>query len=231
MMIREYRLADRGAVREISYVTSLEGRAHEFLDAREAVEDTLTLYFTDHAQGSCFVAEDDGKVVGYLLGTDDVKAMEKVMVLNILPRILREVVVQGTIFRRKNLLFLWNYFLGFCRGEFLLPKGACRRARFDHTFPATFHLNVMEGYRGKGIGAALVERNLSFLRGKGIRGVHIGTMSEQAKGLFVKLGFEVLYRSRRGYLKYILGYDTPYYILGKKLSVEEKQRLKDGHVH
>lgn len=222
MMIREYRLADRGAVREISYVTSLEGRAHEFLDAREAVEDTLTLYFTDHAQGSCFVAEDDGKVVGYLLGTDDVKAMEKVMALNILPRILQGVVVQGTIFRRKNLLFFWNYFLGFCRGEFLLPKGAYRRARFDHAFPATFHLNVVEEYRGKGIGAALVERNLSYLRGKGIRGVHIGTMSEQAKDLFVKFGFEVLYRSRRGYLKYMMGHDTPYYILGKKLSVEEK---------
>lgn len=212
MTIREYRLADRGAVREISYMTSLEGRAHDFLDAREAVEDALTLYFTDHAPGSCFVAEDNGKVVGYLLGTDDVKAMEKVMALNILPRILREVVAQGTIFRRKNLLFLWNYFLGFCRGEFL-------RARFDHAFPATFHLNVMEGSRGKGIGTGLVEHNLSFLRGKGTRGAHIGTMSEQAKDLFVKLGFEVLCRSRRGYLKYILGYDTPYYILGKKLSV------------
>lgn len=224
MMIREYRLGDRGAVREISYVTSMEGRAHEFWDARETVKDTLTLYFTDHAPGSCFVAEDNGKVVGYLLGTDDVKAMEKVMAFNILPRILRKVVVQGMIFRRKNLLFFWNYFLGFCRGEFL-------RARFDYTFPATFHLNVMEGYRGKGIGSGLVERNLSFLRGKGIRGVHIGTMSEQAKNFFVKLGFEVLYRSRRGYLKYILGYDTPYYILGKKLPVEEKQRLKDGHVH
>ena len=222
MTIREYRLADRGAVREISYVTSLEGRASDFLDAREALEDMLTLYFTDHAAGaSCFVAEDNGKVAGYLLGTDDVKAMEKVMALNILPRILRAVVAQGTIFRRKNLLFLWNYFLGFCRGEFLLlpaaigpfpaakgslpsgslwPKGAYRRARFDQTFPATFHLNVMEGYRGKGI-----------------RGAHIGTMSEQAKDFFVKLGFAVLYRSRRGYLKYILGHDTPYYILGKKL--------------
>lgn len=215
MTIREYRPADRGAVREISYKTSLEGRAHDFMDAREAIEDALTLYFTDYAPGSCFVAEDNGKVVGYLLGTDDVKVMEKVMALNILPRILREVVARGAIFRKKNLLFLWNYFLGLCRGEFF-------RARFDRTFPATFHLNVLEGSRGKGIGTGLVERNLSFLRGKGIRGAHIGTMSEQAKDFFVKLGFEVLYRSRRGYLKYILGYDTPYYILGKKLSVQGK---------
>src|SRR3990167_7067377 len=137
MTIREYSPADRGAVREISYVTSLQGRAHDFLDAREALEDALTLYFTDHVPGSCFVAEDNGKGVGYLLGTDDVRAMEKVMALNILPRVLRESVVQGIIFRRKNLLFLWNYFLGFCRGEFLLPKArgsprgrAYRRARF-----------------------------------------------------------------------------------------------------
>lgn len=213
MMIREYRLADRGAVREISYVTSLEGRTHDFLDAREAVEDALTLYFTDHAPGSCFVTEDNGKVVGYLLGADNVRTMEKMMVLNILPRILGEVVSQGIIFRKKNLLFFWNYFLGFCRGEFI-------RARFGHELPATFHLNVLEGFRGKGIGTGLVERNLSFLRGKGIRGVHIGTMSEQAKDFFVKFGFEVLSRSRRGYLKYILGYDTPYYVLGKKLSVQ-----------
>ena len=214
MTIREYSPADRGAVREISYVTSLEGRAHDFMDAREAVEDALTVYFTDHVSGSCFVAEDNGKVVGYLLGTDDVKMMEKVMALNILPRIFRDMVVQGIIFRKKNLLFLWNYCLGFCRGEFI-------RVRFDHEFPAAFHLNVMEGSRGKGIGTALVERNLAFLRSKGVPGVHIGTMSEQAKDLFIKLGFKVLYSSRHGYLKYVLGYDTPYYILGKK--------LKDDH--
>ncbi len=214
MMIREYRMADRGAVREISYVTSLEGRAHDFLDAREAAEDALTLYFTDHVPGSCFVAEDGGKVIGYLLGTDDVRTMEKVMAGKILPRLLAQVISQGIIFRKKNLFFFWNYLLGFCRGEFI-------GARFGHEFPAAFHLNIMEGFRGKGIGTALVERNLSFLRSKGIRGVHIGTMSEQAKDLFMKLGFQVLYRSRRGYLKYVLGYDTPYYILGKK--------LKDDH--
>lgn len=214
MTIREYRLADRGAVREISYKTSLEGRAHDFMDAREAVEDALTLYFTDHVPGSCFVAEDNGKVVGYLLGTDDVGMMEKTMALNILPRIFRDTVVQGIIFRKKNLLFLWNYCLGCCRGEFT-------RARLDHQFPAIFHLNILDGFRGKGIGTGLVERNLAFLRGKGTRGVHISVMSEQAKGLFVKLGFEVLYSSRRAYFKYVLGHDTPYYILGKK--------LKDGY--
>ena len=214
MTIREYRPADRGAVREISYVTSLEGRAHDFMDAREAAEDALTIYFTDHVPGSCFVAEENGKVVGYLLGTDDVKMMEKVMAMDILPRILRDTVVRGIIFRKKNLVFLWNYFLGFCRGEFI-------RARFDRKFPAAFHLNVMEGLRGKGIGTGLVERNLAFLRDKGARGVHIGTMSEQAKDLFIKLGFRVLYSSSRAYLKYVLGCDTPYYILGKK--------LKDDH--
>lgn len=216
MMIREYRLApsDRDAVRDISYKTSLEGRVQDFLDAREAVEDALTLYFTDHVPGSCFVAEDNGKVIGYLLGTDDVRMMEKVMAGKILPRIFLDTVVQGIIFRKKNLLFLWNYFLGLCRGEFI-------RARFDHQFPAIFHLNILDGFRGRGIGTGLVERNLAFLRGKGTRGVHIGVMSEQAKDLFIKLGFTVLYSSRRGYLKYVLGHDTPYYILGKK--------LKDDH--
>jgi len=214
MTIRGYRPADRGAVREISYKTSLESRAHDFMDARDAIEDALTVYFTDHVPGSCFVAEESGKVVGYLLGTDDVRMMEKVMALDILPRIFRDTVVQGIIFRKKNLLFLWNYCLGFCRGEFI-------RVRFDHQFPAIFHLNILDGFRGKGIGTALVERNLSFLRGKGVQGAHIGTMSEQAKDLFIKLGFKVLYSSRRGYLKYVLGHDTPYYILGKK--------LKDDH--
>ena len=211
MTIREYRLADRGAVREISYVTSLEGRVHRFMDAQEVVEDALTLYFTDHTPGSCFVAENNGKVVGYLLGTDDVKEMARTTAVKVAPRVLEKVIEQGIIFRKKNLLFLWNYQLGFFRGEFFRP-------RFDRDFPATFHLNVLEGSRGKGIGTGLVERNLSYLRGKGVRGVHIGTMSERAKDLFVKLGFAVLYRSRRGYLKYILGYDTPYYVLGKKLS-------------
>lgn len=212
MIIREYRPADRDAVREISYKTSLDGRAPDFMDAREVIEDALTIYFTDHAPGSCFVAEDNEKVVGYLLGAADAGAVDKVMAWKILPRIFWKGVAQGVISRKKNLLFFWNYFLGLCRGEFRRGTSGLREE-----FPATFHLNIMEGFRGRGIGAGLVQRNLSFLRSQGSRGVHIGTTSEQAKDFFLKLEFRVLSHSRRQYLKYILGHDTPYYILGKKL--------------
>lgn len=209
MIIRLYQPTDRSTVRDISFKTSLEGRAADFIDAREALEDVLTSYFTDYVSQLSFVAEDNGNVVGYLQGTADIKMMRQTMNSKILPAVVRKVLL-GTFWRKKNLVFFWHYFLGLCRGEF-------RRPCFDHEYPATFHLNIIDDYRHKGVGRALVERNLSFLQSKGIQGVQLGTMSEDAKNFFLKLGFHILFSSKRSYLKYILGADTPYYILGKKL--------------
>lgn len=197
-------------MREISYLTSLEGRARDFIEGRGIIEDGLTLYFTDYAPESCLVAEYEGKVIGYIVGTVDVRRMSKVIIWKIMPALCWEGIRRAIIFQRKNMVFLVHCLQGLCRGEL-------RQPRFDREFPATFHLNILEEFRSKGIGAECVRRYLSLLQSRGIQGVHIGTMSERAKGFFLRLGFQVLQRFSRNYLRYILGRNVTYYMLGKKL--------------
>lgn len=78
--VRAYRPEDRAAVRAICFETGLMGDsvADQFSD-REAFADLFTGYYTDHEPGSCFVVESEqGKVVGYLVGTLDTRRAHSV---------------------------------------------------------------------------------------------------------------------------------------------------------
>ncbi|MCR4337661.1 MAG: GNAT family N-acetyltransferase, partial [Candidatus Omnitrophica bacterium] len=77
--IRQYQPSDRAAVRRINYETAFLGYAPKLFDSPELVADGLTLYFTDWEPESCFVIEDQGRVVGYVMGTKDVRKMECLM--------------------------------------------------------------------------------------------------------------------------------------------------------
>jgi len=72
-------------------------------------------------------------------------------------------------------------------------------------------------FRGKKIGAKLVDHYMKILTSKNCRGIHFGTMSESAKKFFMSQGFSILYKSIRSYLNPYTGKNYPYYILGKKL--------------
>ena len=68
--IREYRTADREAVRRICCDTGFLGQSIDavFQD-RELFADYLTRYYTDAEPEAAFVVERDGIVRGYLLGS------------------------------------------------------------------------------------------------------------------------------------------------------------------
>jgi len=112
--------------------------------------------------------------------------------------------------RRKNLRFLSRLFLSYLKGEFFLPD-------FTAGYPATLHVNIEDGYRGRHIGAKLVETYLAYLKERRVRGVHAGTMSEKAMSFFLGLGFHVLFQGRRSYLRHHVHADLPYYVLGREV--------------
>ena len=88
---------------------------------------------------------------------------------------------------------------------------------FSKKYPATLHINIDKGHRESKIGTRLSERYLSFLKDSKIKGVHFGTISEGAKRFFTKAGFDLLFESKRSYLRYYFKRDTPFYIFGKAL--------------
>lgn len=209
--IRKYQTGDREALRSISCQTAFLGSERTlFFDHDEILADALTLYFTDFEPDSCLVALDGGRVVGYIFGSINVKKMNRIFVKKILLRLISKILRKGIFLRRNNLKFFIHIALSFLKGEFFTPD-------FSGKYPATLHINIDQNYRGHKLGKRLMESYLAYLRRKRVPGVHLGTMSEQAKKFFIKNGLSILFKGKRSYLRYILKQDAPYYILGKIL--------------
>ena len=209
--VRKLYTTDRQAVRKISCSTAfLDEDSNKIFGNDEMLADILTLYFTDYEPQSCFVAIREGKVIGYLIGAKDVKVMRKVFNHKIIPQLIIRAVKERILSKINTRLFLLRAALGFLKGEFLAPD-------FSGKYPATLHVNIDRGWRGQGAGRMLVERYIHFLGENNVKGVHFGTRSEYAMEFFVRLGFAILRKSKRSYLRHYLNKKMPYYILGKKI--------------
>ncbi|MBF0569335.1 MAG: GNAT family N-acetyltransferase [Candidatus Omnitrophica bacterium] len=209
-VIRKYRFSDRQTVRRISLETAMMGQpAAAFFDGNEVFADALTLYFTDHEPESCFVAQVDGKVVGCLTGARDTRCMDELSGRKILWPLLWKAACSGIFLKGRNIRVLLRSLWLALGGGFFLPD-------FYQDYPATLHINVLDGYRASGVGGKLMEAYLSYLQGEKVRGVRMATMSEQAGHFFQTQGFSFLYRSTRPYFREVLKRDVPFLIYGKK---------------
>ncbi|MBM3254252.1 MAG: GNAT family N-acetyltransferase [Candidatus Omnitrophica bacterium] len=209
--IRQYKKEDRGYVRDIAYQTAFLGEpASVFFDDKEILADFLTLYFTDYEPESCFVAENNARVVGYLIGARDANLLKNIFQFKIAPSLLFKTVIKGTLIKKKNLIFFFNSLVSFLRGEFLVPD-------FYKIYPALLHINIKKDFRNKGIGSELIRTYLRYLLNKKISGVHLATISDTAGIFFIKQGFNLLYKNRRTHFRYILNKDIQIYAYGKRL--------------
>jgi GNAT superfamily N-acetyltransferase len=210
-IIRPYRKENRESVREIAWATALMGRPASLLfDGKEIVEDILTLYFTDYEPQSCFIAEVDGVVKGYLIGAKNKTVLRKTLRSKIIPRVIIKGIVTGAPLNRKNMIFLYHCIVSFLKGDLDLPN-------FAKTYPAILHINLKEGFRDLGIGSELIAVYADYLKRQNISGIHLCTISEEAGAFFMKQGFQLLYRGPRSFLNYILRRDVSVYIYGRRL--------------
>lgn len=210
IIIRKYEPKDRNDVRRISCETSfLEHPRALIFDDDEILADALTLYFTDYEPESCFVAVQDGRVAGYVIGSTNVARMQKVCNARISPPLVIKALARGVFFRLRNLKLLCHILKSLIKGEFIMPA-------FTDRYPATLHINLEQGFRSGGTGARLIETYLQYLKEKGVSGLHFGTFSEGASRFFLKTGFKVLFRGKRSYLKPYLGKEVNLYIFGKE---------------
>lgn len=172
--IRNYQIEDRDAIRKISLESILLGeyRTSGFDD--EILADLLTIYFTDYEPSSCFVAVKENQVIGYIMGTQDIRKMRRIMKYKIVPRLIYKALCRRQLLRRNNLILIKNIISSYLKGEFITPD-------FSKEYPATLHINIKAEYRGQNLGSLLVDYFLDFLKRKNIRGIHFGVMSEGAK--------------------------------------------------
>lgn len=209
--IRPYKKEDRGYVRNIACDTAFIGEpAEAFFVGREILADFLTLYFTDYEGQSCFVAEKEAEVIGYILGAKSEKVLKKISIIKVLPKLLFKVLISGVIFKKKNSVFFFHCLLSFLKGEFKMPD-------FSQTYPAVLHINLKENFRNLEIGSQLIDTYLNYLSKEKIRGVHLSALSPKAAIFFEKHGFSLLHQSKRSYFRYILNKDIPAYGYGLTL--------------
>ncbi len=208
--IRPYKKEDRSYVRNIACDTAFIGEAAEaFFAGREILADFLTLYFTDHEGQSCFVAEKEAEVIGYIFGAKSEKVLKKISTIKILPKLLFKALISGVIFKKKNSVFFFHCFLSFLKGEFKMPD-------FSQTYPAVLHINLKENFRNLEIGSQLINTYLNYLNKEKIKGVHLSTLSPKAALFFEKHGFNLLHQGKRSYFRYILNKDSSIYCYGKR---------------
>ena len=207
-VIRKYNSRDRSAVRRICCETALMGEPSAIFFADDEIfADALTAYFTDYEPESCFVAEYNNNVVGYLLGTKDSKRMDKIFADKIALPLLFKTLRRGALIRKKNMKLLFFILLSLAKGEFKTPD-------FSKDYPAMLHINIIKEYRTAGIGSKLINAYLDYLKAQEIKGVHFATMSDKAGQFFSKLNFQLLFRGNRSYFRYFLDKDVPAYIYG-----------------
>lgn len=174
--IRAYKPEDRDAVREICRRTAYRNRGSDAVfEDGELFADYWTRYYTDFEPESCLVVEEDGEVIGYLLGCKDTARHIRIMSRRIVPAALGRAFSRLATFRyRKRSTRRMLYWL-VTRGWRESPEIPLER------FPAHYHCNILRKGFGKGYYSALVLRFLDQLEREGVPGLH-GQIEETASG-------------------------------------------------
>ncbi len=212
IIIRKFKNQDRNFIRKIACDTAFMGEPCEiFFKGRDFLADLLTAYFTDYEPESCFIAEIDGKVAGYLTGTKNIKEFNKVFAFKLLPKLIFYFFFKGIILSKKNMLFFFNLFRSMVRGELKSPD-------INKEYPAMLHINIEEHYRKMNIGTRLIENYLNYLQSENIMGVHLNVKSMHASIFFEKMGFKKICEVKRTYFFYLLNKPFIYYYYAKNIA-------------
>lgn len=188
IIIRPYRVSDRQSVRKICCDTADRGEPMEsFFNDRKILADMVTSYYTDFEPESTWVADVDGRVVGYLMGCLDTRRYLKIMSWRISPRIILSAIMRGLLFEEKTLRLLRVAFKSMQLGGFK------RKIPLDQ-YAAHMHVDIDKNFRGKGIGKKLTEAFFQAAQGKGVKGIHLSVRGDNSGGrkFFEKVGFRPL---------------------------------------
>ena len=184
-VIRPYQPADRRAVRAICCETADRGDPIEgMFSDRELVADLVTRYYTDIEPKSCWVAEEDGAVVGYVNGALSTRRYARLMAFRVAPAAIIRAIGRGALLRAET----WRALLAASRSR----RGS--RTRFGAiaaAFPAHLHIDIVKPARGRGVGRRLIGAFLAHVASHGVPGVHATVREDHPAGrhFFERMGF------------------------------------------
>jgi ribosomal protein S18 acetylase RimI-like enzyme len=186
-IIRKFKPEDRDAVRKICYDTGLMGHPIDpYFGCFDLFADYWMNYYTDCEPASAFVAELDGRVIGYLVGCLETSTQQKTQKKVIMPQIYRKLLTFGYRIDRRFFTFTWRYFRSMWRNEFMDEP--------IDDYRAHLHMNIVEGCRSGGIGSRLLSTFLDYLCENNVKGLHLGTTTynKLAVSFYKKRGFKLV---------------------------------------
>lgn len=182
---RPYRPADRSAVRHICNETGHLGDPIDpYFSDRDLFADVHSLYYTDVESGASYVIEDEGEVIGYLLGCLDSTKHGRWVAATLQRRILFKALAHADLIRPGTAPMAWRLIADWNREKPVFGET-------DEDHPAHLHINLLPSGRGRGLGGLLVSTYLERLISEGIPGLFLETTveNENAVAFFRSQGF------------------------------------------
>jgi len=187
--IRPYTPAERDDVFSVCHKTGYFGE-----DASIHFKDTVLFgtifvsYYIDNEPENAFVAVDDDRTIGYIVGTADTLFQKESFDRAVMPNILKRLFT-STVFRHpKDALFL----LGL-RGYDHFEEALYAENLLDD-YPAHLHINLLSGYQRRGLGERLIRTFEDHMKQKRVPGIHLitSTLNTKAVPFYDKLGYRVV---------------------------------------
>lgn len=138
----------------------------------ECILHTFCDYYIEKEPENCFVLDDNGKAVGYIICTQDYDTYKEIFDREYLP--LNE--------------HLGDLFYNWAKDSTILQN------KYKSDYPAHLHIDLLPEYHRQGWGGKLLNTLFEHLKSKGIRGVMLtaGTENINAGNFYKKYGFELL---------------------------------------
>ena len=195
IIIRSFKKDDRGPLRKLCADTAFMGEPVErFFPDRELFADWACSYYTDYEPESIFVAEYEGSLRGYIMGSKDELRYRRVSAE--LSRLFLKRTLGRFLFGPSSRNLLLSLAKSFVSGEFKRPD-------FSRYYPAHLHINMDKAFRNVGAGTMLISEFEDYLLGAKVQGARLATISARANRFFQKQGFGLLYRRRVTYFDYL----------------------------
>ena len=195
LRIRAYRAGDRRRIAAIIAATALRGRPlSAFFEDEPVLLKLFMDYYLRYEPESCFVAEREGRVVGYIMGCKDTRRYLRQVLLRYGPQLVARVVARVLTGRYRRIATYRTLWWVLSRGWREVPDADLRQ------FPAHAHLGVAAELQRDGfliylcmvrLGDALIRH----LCERGIRGLH-GQIAEPHNQDFITGRTQTLYECR-----------------------------------
>lgn len=130
---------------------------------------TYCNYYIDNEPENCFVLDDDGKAVGYIICASDFDSFKKIFDEKYMPEIIK---------------------MGQERVDWAVDSVVLHN-KYKNEYPAHLHIDLLPPYHRQGWGGKLLDILCEHLRAKGIKGVMLsaGTENTSAHRFYEKYGF------------------------------------------